>query len=151
MNPSNRMYRITIDGEEYTGTAEEVARWYCERKGITLYVEPEIYGDAGYKLYADIPDFDRHRKISRFEVDVPYMDEWYRLFFRNYMQVHEDESCSLKEISVSAVSGRDSALEIAGGLACAMVMRSDPQTVSIPTVLQLVREIYAKLLELMRD
>lgn len=79
-------YRLTLDGQDFTGTAEDVARWYCKQKGIKLYIEPREDNDIpalwvlGRPIDSYVPDY-----VDMFKEKTPGFEDGYRLFFTEYM------------------------------------------------------------------
>ena len=176
MDADSKTYRITLDGKQYTGTAEEVARWYCKQKRIELCVLPGS-GDGVVKLYASFPGIASPLEIASFKNDLPYTDVWYKLFFRQYINQKKDLDCRIEECAQSnpspSVSNdgemsqrlieymdrlhpeRDACLEVAGRIACEVMRGYDPPTIVevdfyIETMLEIMRKTYPKLLELRR-
>ena len=86
--PTVKRYKLTFQGQEFEGTAEDVARWYCQQKGVKLYIEPrEDNGiPALFTLGSRIgtldpvPDY-----VDMFEEHTPSFEDGYRLFFTEFM------------------------------------------------------------------
>lgn len=79
---------IQMDGETFTGEPEDVARWYCKRKHVKLYIEPNM--DAGTEdnssvLLAAFPDKDMLTHIAYFENGDYDVETAYTLFFSEYL------------------------------------------------------------------
>ena len=168
MNTDSKTYRITLDGKQYTGTAGEVARWYCQQKKIELYVRPD--GEEGtITLYARMPGVALPKAIAVFRHDLPYIDVWYEAFFTEHMQQASDLDCvavdspqlerSRNELMDEVVEymdrlhpERDACLEAAARIACE-AMRMETTMVDevdhyIRIVMKVMRMAYPKLLEL---
>ena len=168
MSINSKTYRIVLDGKQYTGTAGEVARWYCQQKRIELYVRPD--GEEGtITLYARMPDAALPKAIAIFRHDLPYLDVWYEAFFTEHMQQASDLDCvavdspqlerSRNELTDEVIKymdrlhpERDACLEAAARIACE-VMRMDEGTIEdadqyIRIVMKVMRMAYPKLLEL---
>ena len=86
--PLDKLYKLTLNGEEFVGKAEDVARWYCQQRDITLYIKPrEDNGiPALFTLGSRIgtldpvPDY-----VDMFEEHTPSFEDGYRLFFTEFM------------------------------------------------------------------
>ena len=86
--PTVKRYKLTFQGEEFEGTAEDIARWYCQQKGVKLYIEPRE--DNGIPALFTIgrqigtldcvPDY-----VDIFEEKIPGFEDGYRLFFTVFM------------------------------------------------------------------
>ncbi len=93
----NKFYTIKLkDGAFFTGTEEDVARWYCNRKKISLYVthdEQSPYTGINGKtiLLAErynenVPDGDEIFHVSSFEgLFTSDFETGYYLFFTDYI------------------------------------------------------------------
>lgn len=94
-------YAIHMDGETFTGEPEDIARWYCKRRHVRLYIEPNM--DAGAEdnssvLLAAFPDSDMLTHIAYFENDYD-IETGYGLFFSEYMLECDNPDYELTEIS----------------------------------------------------
>ena len=81
-------YAIHMDGETFTGEPEDIARWYCKRRNVKLYIEPDM--DAGTEdnssvLLAAFPDKDMLTRIAYFENGDYDVETAYALFFSEYL------------------------------------------------------------------
>ena len=80
-------YRLTLNGQDFTGTAEDVARWYCKQKGIKLYIEPREDNDvpALFTWERKPLDYSTPDYVDMFKEKIPGFEDGYRLFFTSYM------------------------------------------------------------------
>ena len=80
---------IQMDSETFTGEPEDIARWYCKRRHVNLYIEPNMDAGAEYNrsvLLAALPDSDMLTHIAYFENDDDnHIENAYRLFFLEYL------------------------------------------------------------------
>lgn len=91
-----KKYCISVDGKQYTGSAEDVARWYCLEKGIKLYIE-EV-GDDGIGLCSLYPGDDSLSVVGYFGDDVDAdLESGYRMYFTDNLQ--DDPACKIVEVS----------------------------------------------------
>ena len=97
-------YVIHMKGETFKGTQEDIARWYCKRRYVKLYIEPNTDGE-GFMLWAMFPDkltseHDNHNctHIAYFENDCD-IESGYRLFFSEYMLECDNPDYELAELS----------------------------------------------------
>ena len=92
-------------GNEFTGTPEDIARWYCKLHDIKLYIEPDNNGKENL-LWASFPDEDtgKHNSntvthIAYFENDECDIEAGYRLFFHEYMLEADNPDYELTALS----------------------------------------------------
>ncbi len=95
-------YAIHMDGETFTGEPEDIARWYCKRRHVRLYIEPNM--DAGAEdnssvLLAAFPDSDMLTHIAYFENGDYDIETAYALFFSEYMLEGDNPDYELTELS----------------------------------------------------
>ena len=92
-----KKYQITVDGKQYVGKAEDVARWYCLEKGIKLYIKDLDNGSMGLcELY---PGDDYLSVVGYFEGDEvdANLESGYRVFFIDCLQDNPD--CKIVEVN----------------------------------------------------
>ena len=167
MSTDSKTYRIVLDDKQFIGTAEDVARWYCQQRGVKLYVEGD--GSSEVKaLYAYFSEVNKQDKIAQFKEGTPDLETGYRLFFTEYLLVPDELDCDITEItnlpSTNELTGelikymdrlhpeRDACLEAAGRIACES-MRAyegllEDSEHYIRIVISLMGYAYQKLLEL---
>lgn len=80
-----KLYKLTLNGQDFTGTAEDVARWYCKQKGIKLYILPNNLENDALTLFAVFEKDDALMDIAQFEFDNNDIEVGYKLFFTEYM------------------------------------------------------------------
>lgn len=76
------IYTIAMNGNAITGTAEDVARWYCKQKGIKLYIITTC--NVPY-LWAQFPKADNRTYIACFEDFEDDIENGYKLFFSEFL------------------------------------------------------------------
>lgn len=88
-------YRLSMNGEDFKGTAEDIARWYCKHQNIKLFIEPDAKGkDDSTILWAHFQDAEEGTLIAYFENCSKDIETAYRLFFYEYMlQVDDPDFC----------------------------------------------------------
>lgn len=96
MSITSKTYRIVLDGKQYTGTAEDVARWYCQHRGVNLFIE-STEEDYILDLRALFRDAEDPKHIEYFEDNVADLEDCYSAFFEYYLQQEKDEDCSIWE------------------------------------------------------
>ena len=87
----------------FKGSPEDVARWYCKRNGIRLYIEPDNDGKENlFVLWASFPDEDTGEHNSNTVTHIAYFENGecdieagYRLFFHEYMLEVDNPDYSL--------------------------------------------------------
>lgn len=95
-----KQYRLSMNGEDFTGTAEEVARWYCKHENIKLYMEPDtLENDGSFLLWGHFQHKKQGTFISYFENDETDIESAYRLFFNDYMLQLDDAGYRIVELS----------------------------------------------------
>ena len=173
MSTTNKTYRIVLDGKQYTGTAGDVARWYCQQKGVNLLIE-NTEDEGVFELFALFRDAKDAAHIEYFDEDAVDIEDCYSAFFEYYLQQVKDLDCTIWEYTqFNTRSGvpnsdemtsklikymnrlhpeRDACLEAAARIACE-VMRMDEGTIEdadqyIRIVMKVMRMAYPKLLEL---
>lgn len=96
-----KQYKLTMNGEDVKGTAEDIARWYCKHEDIKLYIEAEDESkDSPIILWALFQNNDKGTLISYFEEnDEKDIEGGYRLFFNEYMLEVDDANYTIAELS----------------------------------------------------
>lgn len=94
-------YRLTLNGQDFTGTAEDVARWYCKQKGIKLYIEPrEDNGIPALFTWGRKPlDYSTPDYVDMFKEKIPGFEDGYRLFFTESMLTDDEPDFTITELS----------------------------------------------------
>lgn len=83
-----KIYTIQRDGENLSGTAEDIAREYCKHKGIRLCIAP-MEENGGLYLLADFSHSGNLQPVTRLEDYNIDFETGYRLFFSEYLYSHE--------------------------------------------------------------
>ena len=97
-----RYFIHMADGNEFTGTPEDIARWYCKYRHMKLYIEPDTDGDKNSSvLLAAFPYSNTRTHIAYFEngLDDNDIETGYRLFFYEYLLEPDNPDYELTEIS----------------------------------------------------
>ena len=94
-----------VVGNEFTGTPEDIARWYCKLHDIKLYIEPDNNGKENL-LWASFPDEDTGKHNSNTVTHIAYFENGecdfeagYRLFFHEYMLEVDNPDYELTALS----------------------------------------------------
>ena len=95
-----KQYRLSMNGQDFTGTAEDIARWYCKHENIKLYIEPEDESqDSTINLWGQFQNNNECTLIAYFE-DIPKdIESAYRLFFNDYMLHVDNAGYSITDLS----------------------------------------------------
>ena len=93
-------YKLTLNGQDFTGTAEDVARWYCKQKGIKLYIEPrEDNGMPALFTWGRKPlDYSTPDYVDVLKEKIPGFEDGYRLFFTSYMLETDNTDFTIMEL-----------------------------------------------------
>lgn len=90
------------DGETFTGEPEDIARRYCKRRHVKLYIEPNMdkgAEDNSSVLLAAFPDKDMLTHVAYFENGDYDIETAYALFFSEYLLECDNPDYELTEIS----------------------------------------------------
>lgn len=102
-NSTQARYVIHMaDGNEFTGTPEDIARWYCKHRHMKLYIEPNMDGNENsFVLLAAFPYSYTLTHIAYFEngLDDNDIEGGYRLFFTEFLRGGDSPDYELTEIS----------------------------------------------------
>ena len=95
-----KQYRLSMNGQDFTGTAEDIARWYCKHENIKLYIEPDtLENDGSFILWGQFQNNKTGTLISYFEKDETDIESAYRLFFNDYMLHVDNAGYSIADLS----------------------------------------------------
>lgn len=90
-------YVIHMGDECYKGSAQDCARWYCNHKGIKLFIEPDA--EDTLTLYAQIGNDKVLTLIAYFENGDNDIETTYKLFFTEFLLEQENPDYAIAELS----------------------------------------------------
>ena len=93
-------YRIEMDnGATFTGTAGDIARWYCLQENIRLYISPVEENQTDLRVAAQFKGTEFLTHIAYFEKEMSTdIETAYCLFFKEYLQDSENSNFKIVEL-----------------------------------------------------